>query len=190
MKWDAPQERALALVFEGRWTQEEITDRLIKEFGESSPKFTLSVRALKAWIANQDFQAKLADMRANFAVSIQGVTYADKARRIIALNQMAESARREYEERVRLIETRPSPFGDARIERFNKDAHEAFRAALDDIAKELGERSTSVKVSGTMQHSLVPSGELKELADEMLDAVRTIPEAREALGLRLLASGE
>lgn len=47
----------------------------------------------------------------------------------------------------------------------------------------------NIKVSATLAHSLVPHGEAKALADDLLDAVRYLPDARAALSARLLASG-
>lgn len=47
-----------------------------------------------------------------------------------------------------------------------------------------------VKVSGAIEHSLVPRGQVRALATDLLEAVRDMPAAREALSIRLLASGE
>lgn len=47
-----------------------------------------------------------------------------------------------------------------------------------------------LKITGAIDHSLVPSGEARGLAQQLLEAVSNIPAAREALSLRLLASGE
>ncbi len=139
MRWTAEAERALALAFEGRWTQEEIVARLAGE-DDGSAKFRITTRTLRSWLAHPEFKARLAQMRADFAASIAHVTYADKARRIVALDAMAEAARREFEARPWLREVRPTPKGDVTNEHFNAEAHAAFRGALDDIAKELGHR--------------------------------------------------
>jgi hypothetical protein len=48
----------------------------------------------------------------------------------------------------------------------------------------------NIKVSGSLAHQLVPQGEARALADELLAAVQQFPEARAALSARLLASGE
>ena len=151
MKWDQPQLRALSLAFEGRWTQAEIAEKLNEEFG-SSAKFRVSARGLRAWLAHPDFQARLAELRANLAHSLADVAYADKGARIIALSQMAEHARREYEAHPLLIERRPAMDGEITNESFNRDAHAAFRDALNDIAKELGERSSNVHITATQQN--------------------------------------
>ena len=48
----------------------------------------------------------------------------------------------------------------------------------------------NLKITGAIAHGLVPSGDARSLAEQLLDAVREIPAAREALSIRLLASGE
>lgn len=136
--WErAGAELALTLTFEGRWTREEI-----------ARKCSISVRTLYDWMKHPGFQARLETMRADFAASIRAVIYADKARRIMALDAMAESARREYEQRPWLQEVRPTPNGDITNESFNRDAHAAFRDALADIAAELGARKNVTELTG------------------------------------------
>lgn len=46
----------------------------------------------------------------------------------------------------------------------------------------------NLKVSGGIIHALIPAGEARVLADELLDAVRDIPEARAALAQKLLTT--
>lgn len=173
------QEEVLALAFEGRWSHAEMAQHV-----------TVSARTVKRWLASPAFVQRLAMMRANLAESLSSVAYVDKASRIVGLSQMAESARREYEERPWLKEVRAFGETETTNEHFNRDAHAAFREALNDIAKELGERGSNVKISGGIEHSLVPHGEARALADEILAAVGDMPEARAALSARLLASGE
>jgi hypothetical protein len=48
----------------------------------------------------------------------------------------------------------------------------------------------NIKISGGVLHSIVPSGDARTLAQQLLDVVGDIPAAREAVSLRLLASGE
>lgn len=132
-------ERALALCFEGRWTHEEIAE-----------KCGISVRTYEYWLAHPNFQTRLEALRADLALALREVVYADKTQRIIGLAQMAESARREYEERPWLKEVRPSSDGDITNESFNRDAHAAFRGALDDIAKELGQRKNVTDLTATV----------------------------------------
>ncbi len=136
-------EEALRLTFEGRWTQAEIAE-----------KCHIATRTYRYWREHPDFQARLEAMRADFAASIRDVAYADKAQRIIGLAQMAESARREYEARPWLKEERQigrdPESGEPLMmtnESFNRDAHAAFRVALDDIAKELGQRTNKVDMT-------------------------------------------
>lgn len=130
---------ALNMAFAGRYTQAEIAKSC-----EVSP------RTIWTWLHHPDFEAALDEKRKDFAASISHVTYADKARRIVALDEMAESARREYEARPWLKEIRPTPKGDIVNEAFNADAHAAFRGALDDIAKELGQRKNDKDAGQTI----------------------------------------
>jgi hypothetical protein len=143
MQWTAIQERALGMAFEGRWTREEIAE-----------KCAISPRTLDYWMAHPDFKARMEALRTDFAASIADVAYASKAKRIRALDQVAESARREYEARPLLQEVRPTRDGPVTNEHFNAEAHGAFRGALDDIAKELGERSSKLNVAATIQGTL------------------------------------
>lgn len=149
IQWTEKQERALALTFEGRWTQSEIAE-----------KCHIAPRTYRYWREHPDFQARLESLRADFAASIRDVTYADKARRIAALDQMAESARREYEQRPWLEEKRQIGYDQERDEplylineNFNRDAHAAFRDSLADIAAELGARKNVTEMNGTLDIS-------------------------------------
>lgn len=47
----------------------------------------------------------------------------------------------------------------------------------------------NVKVSGHVEHSLIPTGAARDLADELLAAVRDLPDARERLAATLLREG-
>jgi len=136
------QEQVLALAFEGRWSHAEMAERV-----------HVSSRTIGRWLASPAFKVRIAEARANLAESLAAVVYADKLSRVVGLSQMAESARREYERRPLLVERRPTGRDEETGEQlfmeqeaFNRDAHEAFRKALDDIAKELGERSANVNV--------------------------------------------
>ena len=154
LKWTVVHDRTLALVFEGRWSQDEIAEKLCSEFSGGSQRFTISTRALKAWIAHPDFKQRLEAMRADFAESIREVAFADKARRIHALNAAALIALRELEARPLLKEVRPTKDGFVTNEAFNNAAMSEFRAALGDIAAEKGERSSKVDVKATLQGNL------------------------------------
>jgi len=48
----------------------------------------------------------------------------------------------------------------------------------------------NVKISGTVEHSLVPHGAAAALADDLLTALGDMPDARAALAARLLTAGE
>lgn len=150
---DKRVERALALAFEGRWTQAEIAKNC-----------DVSPRTVWTWLQDIDFQSALEAKRADFAASIREVTYADKARRIVALDAMAESARREYEQRTYLIEERPTKDGVATSENYNRDAFECFRGALDDIAKELGQRKAEKPDSDASQVRIIIETDVANVA--------------------------
>lgn len=177
-KWTPAREMALKLVFEGRWTQEEIARKLVEaEDAEAadadettteppaaddatkdteaklSERVRISTRTLRRWITHADFQQRLEAMRADLATTLRTVAYADKGQRVVGLSQMAEAARREFEARPWLKEVRPSPDGEITNESFNRDAHAAFRGALDDIAAELGARKNVTDVNAILNLS-------------------------------------
>lgn len=137
--WNEKTLLALSLIFEGRLTREQIAE-----------KCTIAPRTLYTWLEHPEFAARLQEMRDNALDELLrlGVPYVSKEARIIALAQLAESARSEYEAHTILIEQRPTRNGPATTETFNRDAFECFRGALDDIAKELGHRTQKQEVSG------------------------------------------
>ena len=134
------REMALALAFEGRWTHAEMAERV-----------GVSTRTIERWVTSPEFKQRIAAARANLAESLSETVYADKLSRITGLSQMAEAARREFEARPWLQEVRPTPNGEIVNESFNRDAHAAFRDALNDIARELGERSNNLNITATQQ---------------------------------------
>jgi hypothetical protein len=145
-------------------------------------------------MTHPDWQKRLADVRTRMVDTLSTrVGYLRKEHRLYGLALMAESAREEYEARPWLKEERQIGYDKEHDEpllmtneSYNEAAFRQFRGALDDIAKELGERGSNVKVSGNLTHSLVPEGALKELGNELLNAVKGIPGAREQVALRLL----
>lgn len=148
LKWDEVQKTALNLIFEGRKSHEKI-----------AADCSVPVRTLRDWIAHPDFQAVLKERRDNLMESLDDVPYIRKERRLIALAQMAESAREEYEQRPWLKEERQIGRDDEgnplmlTNEHFNRDAHAAFRDALTDIAAELGARKNVTELSGALDIS-------------------------------------
>lgn len=146
------KEHALRLAFEGRWSHSEMAERV-----------GVSTRTIERWTVAKDFRARLDAMRDDLALALRDVVYADKSRRIMALDAMAESARREYEARPWLKEVRPTPDGPLTNESYNAAAHAAFRGALDDIAKELGQRTA--KADASAQIALIA------VAGDVLDAI-------------------
>lgn len=136
----------LAMVFEGRKSRPKIAE----DCG-------VPLRTCEDWIAHPDFQNKLSALRDEVLTACDelGYAYSRKEQRVVALSQMAESARVEYEQRPWLQEKRQIGYDTEHDEplylineNFNKDAHAAFRESLSDIAKELGHRQTKVEHSG------------------------------------------
>lgn len=142
-KWNAAKEQALWLVFDAQLSLAAVAQNV----GVSS-------RTLDRWVAHPVFQARLQQMRADLSAALQSTLYVAKESRILALANMAQKARREFEARPWLREVRPTKDGDVTIERFNADAFAAFRGALDDIAKEKGERKTTAELNGEIKHTL------------------------------------
>lgn len=139
LKWDAKQLEAVDLVFAGLLTYAEVAARV--QTSESS---------VKRWMQHPEFKAKLAEKRADFRAHLEDATFADKARRVFALDQAAKIAFAELQARPLVTETRPTRDGPITNESFNQAAMSEFRAALDDIAKELGDRKNVAEVSGTI----------------------------------------
>lgn len=169
LPWDDDQRQVLALIFEGRKSQAKIA----QECG-------VSLRTCEDWIAHPEFQERLKAMREQLLEScdLLGAAYVRKEQRIVALAQMAESARSEYEAHPWLREIRPLPPKsvvrlkiksadgeevteeteplDAIVnESFNRDAHAAFREAVADIAAELGARKNVTELSGSVDSNVV-----------------------------------
>lgn len=136
-KWTPDKERVLLLVFEGRLSQAKIG----KTCG-------IPTRTIESWVTHEQFKARLEQMRADMAELVASVGYAQKEKRVLALAAMAESAREEYEARPWLQEVRPTKDGNVTNEHFNEAAFAQFRGALDDIAKELGQRKQVAEVTG------------------------------------------
>ena len=121
--------RAVDMSFAGRFTAAKIAEAC-----------KIAPRTYENWRRRPEFVEALAEKRADFNRSIERITFADKARRILALNDAALIALADLEERPKLKEVRPTKDGYITNEAFNNAAMAEFRAALDDIAKEKGER--------------------------------------------------
>lgn len=131
-KWNAAKEQALWLVFAGNLSQAEVAENV-----------GVATRTCERWVAHPVFRSRLEQMRADLNASLKATLYVSKESRIMALSDMALKARSEFEARPWLKEVRPTKDGAVTNESFNGDAFAAFRGALDDIAKELGERKAT-----------------------------------------------
>lgn len=169
---DGRVQNALKLAFAGRLTREQIAE-----------KCSVSTRTLYYWLEHPDFIAALEELRKDFRKGIEGVTFADKARRIVHLDLVAKIALNELEERPLLTETRPTRDGEITNEAFNNTASSEFRAALADIAAELGERKNVTELSGTvsMQYDIPDDPEAAALARALIKRV-SLGSATESSG--------
>lgn len=137
-KFTLEQEQALALFFENRQPYPKIAESV-----------GVSTRTIERWATDERFKARLEEMRTNLADSLAHQAYVDKTSRLIALSQMAEQARVEFETRTWLKEVRPTGKGEfITNEAFNEAAFTSFCRALDDIAKELGARKNVTELTG------------------------------------------
>lgn len=134
-KWTAVKEAVAIDIFLGELSQTKIAE-----------KHGISKNSLEAWLKNPGFIARLEELRKNMRQVFleQDIRYVDKTQRITGLSRLAVSAREQYEARPLVKELR----GNTVYEHFNDNAFNAFRGALDDIAKELGERKTITEVTG------------------------------------------
>ncbi len=156
---DERKKQVLAAVFEGRKSRVQI-----------GKDWNVSMSTLEDWIAHPDFQAKLKEMREHMLETFDalGVAYVRKEQRIMALAQMAESARQEYEARPWLKELRPvlvkrptEPDEDGKTkmqsvedyiitEHFNAEAYAAWQRTMTDIAAEQGDRKNVADMTLTV----------------------------------------
>lgn len=146
-KWTPAKKAILQEIFLGEETQSKIAE-----------KHHMSPDALRAIIRNDEFRAALQELRDKLEQSLfeADVRYVEKAHRVKALADMAQSAREEYVARPCLQEKRQIGFDKEHEEplymineSFNRDAHAAFRESLSDIAKELGHRAQKVEQHAT-----------------------------------------
>lgn len=153
LKWTPELKAALKLAFEARLTSEQIAEKIATDCQDS---VGVPARTFRDWMTHPDFQAALREMRNHLVASLSDAEtlYVRKEQRIAGLAQMAESARCEYEARPWLKEVRQigrdPETGEALTltnESFNRDAHAAFRESLNDIAKELGQRTSKVDIT-------------------------------------------
>lgn len=156
-KWTPNKERVLADLFEGRLSKAKISE-----------KYGISVHTIESWVAHPEFKKRLAEKRERMLETLDemGTPYIRKEQRLMALAALAVSAREEYEQRPWLREYRPvlvkrpnedpgAKPGSMQMvedyivtEHYNADAASAERAALADIAAELGARKNVTELTG------------------------------------------
>jgi ribonuclease HII len=101
--------------------------------------FGITKRTLYRWKARPDFAALVAEERENFRQRIFRAGFADKARRVRALDVVAGAVlnqlqRAEFQTIVKVTDDGEHIYG------FDKDRLREFREYLDDIAEEMGDR--------------------------------------------------
>lgn len=128
---------AIDMTFAGRHTHAKIAEAC-----------KIAARTYENWRRRPEFIAALDAKSASLKASLEHVTFADKARRIHALNDAALIALAELEARPLLTEVRPTREGEITNESFNNTALAEFRGALADIAAELGDRKNVTELSG------------------------------------------
>lgn len=172
-EWSERTKEILELVFEGRMKHRAI-----------AAKMGMHERSLTKYLSHPDFKAALAAKRADLEESLyeHGTPYVTKQSRIIALSEVAEQARLEFEAHPLLLEKRQigtDENGDPMWlinEKFNRDAHDSFRQALTDIAKELGHRVTKTEITGKDGGVIA----IADITDEIRSRLAGIAAARSA----------
>lgn len=138
--WTPKKERALIDIFEG-----------VKMKSKIAADLGINHDTLIDWMREPEFKQRLAAMREELYEHLEGLAFLRKEQRVIALSQLASEALEEWQTHRYEVETRPVPGGMLTNERLNKSAADIFRGALDDMAKELGERSTKVSLTAKIE---------------------------------------
>ncbi len=152
------EERAALLTAEDTLTDEQIA----AEVG-------ISRKTLHNWRARPTFSAEVRAQREAFRARIMAEGFADKARRIKALNLLATAVLVELSRAADDLQ----PQGMYRLEKkisangeiveqevFDKPKADTFRGYLDDIAKELGDRKTIIDAT-------IKDREIEDAADRL-----------------------
>lgn len=140
--WTQTREQAAALVAADELSDEQMAERL-----------GITRRTLTRWRDVPEFQARVAEHVAAFRARVLGTGFAVRERRIAALNQVATDLYAQLQADGYLAEeVKLTAAGvQVRYPVFDRPKVSEFRAALDDIAKELGERKASVELDATQQ---------------------------------------
>ncbi len=143
--------------------EDEVSDRDIAE------RIGVSRFTLYAWQKKPEFAQLVGDIREAFRVRIMAEGFADKAKRIKALNSLATAVLVELSRAADDL----TPQGMYRLEKkisangeiveqevFDKPKADTFRGYLDDIAKELGDRKTIIDAT-------IKDREIEDAADRL-----------------------
>lgn len=128
-KWDARRELAAVLLAADEKTDEQI-----------AAECNVARNTLATWKLAPEFQSRIAQHLEVFRTEILRRSFADKARRVRALDTVAgallnQLQRAEYQTIVKVTEDGEHIYG------FDKDRLREFREYLDDIAIEVGDRA-------------------------------------------------
>lgn len=140
--WTEIKQRALEAVFEGVMSKQKLADEL-----------GISRSTLGDWMRDPEFVERLTAMRDKLRENLEGVPFVRKENRVIALAKLASEAAEEWEMHRYEVEQRPVPGGMLINERLNKSAADIYRAALDDIAREMGDRTAKVNIQARVEHA-------------------------------------
>ncbi len=132
--------------------EDEVSDRDIAE------RIGVSRFTLYAWQKKPEFAQLVGDIRAEFRQRVLTLGFADKTKRVKALNALATAVLVELSKAgdddepqgMYRLEKKISANGEiVEQEVFDKPKADTFRGYLDDIAKELGERRAGLDVKHT-----------------------------------------
>lgn len=137
--WTKPKERAAKLLAEDELTD----DAIAQEVG-------ISPAGLALWKKHPDFQARMQQHVDAFRARIFRTGFARKEKRIEALDLTARDLLKQLvAEEYDREEVRIAANGEhVSFKLHDHTRYASFRGALDDIAKELGERKTNVELAG------------------------------------------
>lgn len=143
--------------------EDEVSDRDIAE------RIGVSRFTLYAWQKKPGFAQLVGDIRAEFRQRVLTLGFADKTKRIKALNSLATAVLVELSRAADDL----TPQGMYRLEKkisangaiveqevFDKPKADTFRGYLDDIAKELGDRKTIIDAT-------IKDREIEDAADRL-----------------------
>lgn len=136
-KWDERREKAAVLL-----AADEETDETIAKACK------VSRQALAEWKRAPEFQARIAEHVEDFRKRVYSTGFADKAKRVRALNAVAGALLTQMQSADYQVLLKMTDDGEA-IYGFDRDRIREFREYLSDIAEEMGDRQARGGASAT-----------------------------------------